>query len=139
MLFFVAGLMVFPGCSKEKSYPSPSIKDNEAIIDLGSMKEDVPSFFTLAAEDGQKIHFFVVKKKGTAEVYFDACEKCYYRKKGYTFRDGALVCKDCNISFEIGELSTGLGSCRPVPIKSSIKNSTLLISLDELKKGKRFF
>lgn len=136
---FAAGLMVFTGCTKEKTYPAPPIRDNKAIIDLDGLQEGVPSFFTFFAEDRQKINFFVVKKKASTEAYFDACEKCYYKKRGYLFAEGSLVCKDCNISFGVNELKQGFGSCHPVPIKGTVKDNRLIIALDELKKGKRFF
>lgn len=138
MVVFSAVLLVFTGCAKENTYQAPPVKGNEALINLDSIKKGVPSFFTIKLDD-KKINFFVVKKKEGTEAYFDACEKCYYRKKGYVFREKSVICKDCNIAFGINDLKTGFGSCRPVPLRGSVKENNFVIPLDELKKGKRFF
>lgn len=138
MVIFTALFLVSAGCTQERTYQAPPLRDKEALIDLEGITEGIPSFFTVRL-DKTEVHFFVVKKKEGLEAYFDACEKCYYRKKGYVFRDDAVICKDCNISFGVNDLQSGFGSCRPVPIHGSVRENNYVIPLDELKKGKRLF
>lgn len=124
--------MFIAACSKQPSYPEPARIGSDVSIDIASLKPSAPEFFTYH-HGGKKINFFVINIDGKILSFFDACERCYPKKKGYRNEGGNVVCKACNIKFPVTEIEKGIGSCFPIKLEGSVKDGKYLIPVSNLE------
>lgn len=137
-VFIVAAVFMHPGCSKAPSYPTPPIKEEGMIINVGSLNDADSSFFSVEM-DGTTVRFFVLKISNNVEAYFDACQKCYRDTVGYRTEGASVVCRSCGVTYPLDQLKEGIGSCRPVPVPGILRGNRFIIPLDELRKGTQYF
>ncbi len=131
-------LSFFVACSGKPDHPAlPKVSEGKVLIEVSSLEEGRPRFFTYAYEDG-KVDYFAVLVEGAVESYFDACLKCSASKRGFRFRKGKLQCKACGESYGVDEIQ-GTGSCLPIPLKGARKDNYHVISLSDMIDGKRYF
>lgn len=102
-------------------------------------------------EDGTQIRFFALRtESGSFATAFDACRACY--NYGYYYLDGGeLICSVCEAPSEMSKLAIategneeqsgsmeGLG-CAPLFLSSRLQGGSLLVSVDDLLKNKKYF
>lgn len=102
-------------------------------------------------EDGTQIRFFALRTpSGAFATAFDACRACY--NYGYYYLDGGeLICSVCEAPSEMSKLAIategneeqsgsmeGLG-CAPLFLSSRLRGGSLLVSVDDLLKNKKYF
>ncbi|HBH62698.1 MAG TPA: hypothetical protein DDX85_13375 [Nitrospiraceae bacterium] len=126
-------LLLSASCSKQPSYQRPLIRDSNVVVDITTLRPDVPVFYTYRYL-GRKISFFVIKIDGKVLSFFDACENCHHAKLGYRFDEGFFVCRLCNVRYPVSEIEKGIGSCFPFPLTGRIQNGQYLIHISMLEK-----
>jgi uncharacterized membrane protein len=91
--------------------------------------------------DGKSIVFFLVKADdGSIKSAFDACEVCYHEKKGYEQQQNSVVCKNCNKKFAISRIGPHeTGGCNPCYLPHKEAGGSVIISVEDIKAGARFF
>jgi uncharacterized membrane protein len=102
---------------------------------------DGKAHFYKFASDGKEIAFFLVKASdGTIRSAFDACDVCYREKKGYDQQGDSVVCKNCNKRFAITRIGPNTtGGCNPSYLPHAEAGGKVLIRVEDLKGGARFF
>ena len=90
---------------------------------------------------GKEIAFFLVKAgDGSIRSAFDACDVCYQEKKGYEQQGDAMLCKNCNKKFAINRIGPhASGGCNPSSLAHTEANGSVLIKVEDLQAGARFF
>jgi len=129
---FITVLLFLSACSRQPSYPEPPRTGREVAVDIGTLRPEIPVFFTYHYR-GKKINFFVVKVDEKILSFLDACARCYPAKKGYRCENGALICRECSVSYSITGIEKGVGSCVPIRIAGSLRNGKYLIPLSVLE------
>lgn len=127
----------FPGLGKGES-----IKGVNGVVSIPVAKVDDGKAHFYRISDGDKvISFFVVKAPdGTIKTAFDACDVCYREKKGYEQQKEVMICKQCNKKFPIDRIGPhAVGGCNPSYLPSTLAGGNVQISVDELKKGTKYF
>ena len=124
--------IMFSACSRQHVYPAPAIDGRNAMIDISSLRPEVPQFFTYTYQ-GRNISFFVLKLNERVISFLDACASCYPHKKGYRYEDGSVVCGACGMKFPVSKLEKGLGGCYPIRIEGRMENGNYLIPLAALE------
>jgi FTR1 family protein len=86
---------------------------------------------------GAQIRFLLYQKPdGKVAVVFDACEIC--GSVGFFKTQNGLVCKNC--ASPINSQSVGTpGGCNPVPVRSTISGSDIVVQEADLVAGTRLF
>ncbi len=126
---FLAVLVLFiPACSRQPRYEAPPVSENDVVVDITSLPLEVPRFYTYSVK-GRNVSFFVLKLKSGVSAFFDACVSCYPQKLGYSYKDGYITCRACNMHFSIYKLEKGLGSCFPIKIDGRVKGTNYHIPL----------
>lgn len=125
-------LITITACTRQPVYPPPSISASDAVIDISTLKSDVPRFFTYQYQR-RNIGFFVIKIDQKIISFLDACASCYPHKQGYRYDDGTVTCRYCNMSFSIYKLEKGLGGCYPIRIEGRIEKDKYRIPLAVLE------
>lgn len=119
-------------CTRQPVYPPAAVSGNDAVIEISTLRPDVPEFFTYRFQ-GKNISFFVIKLDQKIASFLDACATCYSHKRGYRYEDDFVTCRFCNMKFSIYQLEKGLGGCYPIRIEGRIKNGKYLIPLASLE------
>jgi uncharacterized membrane protein len=124
--------MMFSACSSQPVYPPPSLSGRDVVIDVSTLKPEIPQFYTYQY-NGKNISFFVIKLNERVVSFFDACASCYPHKRGYKYDDGSVVCRACNMRFSVYKLEKGLGGCYPIQLQGRTENGKYLIPLASLE------
>ena len=90
--------------------------------------------------EGATIRYFVLKSAdGVIRAAFDACDVCWPDGKGYYQEGDEMVCRSCGRRFASIRINEVKGGCNPAPLERDIQNGQLIIRLDDIVRGKRFF
>lgn len=113
---------------------------NSVRIPLVSLKPQKAVYYRVQL-DGREIRFFAVRgSDGTVRTALDACDACYRQRKGYEQKGTVMVCRNCNMAFPVDRIGpASAGGCNPHHLPSRIEGGMLVIAVDELRKGARFF
>ncbi|MFC1770997.1 Fe-S-containing protein [Candidatus Margulisiibacteriota bacterium] len=86
------------------------------------------------------IYFFVVKSSdGIIRAAFDACDVCYRAQKGYRQQNEVMVCNNCGQTFPTNRINIEKGGCNPAPIERTIVDSKVVINVQDLYSGLKYF
>lgn len=139
LLAAMAGLLLISACD---SSVHKSLQPEGAVVKVPLQElEPMKAAFYQVSLDGKQIRFFAVKAgDGKILTALDACDVCYREKKGYEQKGDLMICRNCNLSFPIERIApSSKGGCNPHFLPSQVEGDKLLISVEELKKGARFF
>ena len=70
---------------------------------------------------------------------FDACEVCWPEGKGYMQDGTVMICRNCGRRFESVKINDVHGGCNPAPLKRTIEGDQVVIHVDDVKQGRRYF
>lgn len=139
----VAFLLLVCSCSGKPVYPAAPFERGSVRINIADLVEKKPVFYTYREGDKRGINFFVLKLDGEVQSYFDACAKCYPKKKGYRLTGDRLDCRACDVTYSVYDLKDGIGSCYPIKLKGKLEGRTedgfYVIDREDLLKGERYF
>lgn len=130
--------LLLTACAKKPAYPDAPVSGETITIDIKTLKEEAPVFYSLRHK-GKRIDFFVVKMRGKMQSYFDACAKCYTGKLGYRADKQYVICKKCDIRYSIESLKTGFGSCYPIALRGKAEGDRYLIDKKSVIEGEKLF
>lgn len=114
---------------------------NGAVVLPAAKVGDGKAHFYKYSEGGKETGFFVVKgEDGSIRTAFDACDVCFKEKKGYDQQGEYMVCKNCNKKFAISQIGPhATGGCNPSYLPHRQAGGNIVISVEDLKSGARFF
>ena len=133
-IIFIA-IMVM-GCARKPEYPKAPVTDDNVIIEIKTLNDMQPVFYTLQSE-GRRYDFFVQSINGEIAAYLDACYKCAPKQKGFRVEGRKLHCNACGESFRLDSLD-GVGSCYPLTLKGEIIGGNYLIKVSEIIRKTRY-
>ena len=124
--------------------PSSAIADmqtqgDKILIPINEVSDGNAHYYSIDV-DNTDIRFFVIKSKdGIVRAAFDACDVCYHAKKGYTQKGDFMICNNCGMQFHSTRINVVSGGCNPSPLERTTEGSNLVITMDALKSGKKYF
>lgn len=126
-----------PGLSKYEKVKSINGAVSIPVADLAGGKANYYRF----TDGGKEIRFFVVKATdGTIKTAYDACDVCYQEKKGYEQNGDKMVCKNCNMKFATTRIGPhAVGGCNPSYLPGKQVGTNIVITVNDLKAGERYF
>lgn len=109
-------------------------------IPVAGLQTQKASYYRVLLE-GREIRFFAVKgSDGKIRTALDACDACYREKKGYDQKGTMMICRNCGMAFPVDRIGpSSVGGCNPHHLPSRVEGDKLVIAVDELRKGVRFF
>ena len=133
LLFYCTVILsLFSSCSRQPHYPAPPLIGRNVAVDIASLHDEVPVFFTYEFQN-RPISFFIVKINGRISSFLDACVSCYMRKQGYAYDNGRVTCRACGMKFSVSQLEKGLGGCYPIKIEGKTEKGRYLIPVATLE------
>jgi uncharacterized membrane protein len=110
------------------AFPASSFADGKA------------QHFEYKASPDKRVRFFVVKSTdGEIRAAFDACEKCFRAQKGYVQQANDMVCINCGLKFRTDKVNVVTGGCNPSPLQRTIQGDKVVITLNDVTSGLRYF
>jgi uncharacterized membrane protein len=105
-----------------------------------SMFSDGRALHFLYREGSIDIRYFILKSSdGIIRAAFDACDVCWPSGKGY-YQDGDhMVCKNCGQRFASILINEVKGGCNPEPLARKESGNNLIIRVEDILKGKKYF
>jgi uncharacterized membrane protein len=133
----IAGLLA--GCTSD-AHKQLQPQGSVVQIPLAELPPMQASFYKIAL-DGKEIRFFAVKgNDGQVRTALDACDVCFKERKGYQQQGDVMLCRNCNLTFPIDQIGpSSISGCNPHFLPSQLAGDQVVVALDELKKGARFF
>ncbi len=128
----------FCSCSKMPVYQQAPLDGKSVRIAIRELQEKKPVFYTFR-ENNDSINYFVVKLDGNYQSYFDACAKCYRKKRGYRIVRDRIICRACDVSYSVYDLKEGIGSCYPIKLEGRVEGDFYVIDRKVILEGKKYF
>jgi uncharacterized membrane protein len=119
---------------------------SDVPVDEGAIRLPVSTFEDSKAHwythqaDGADIEFFVLKSNdGVIRAAFNACDVCFLSKEGYRQEGDEMVCNNCGQRFPSHLINEVRGGCNPSPLARTIEGDELVIHVDDILTGARYF
>ena len=121
-------------------YEKVKVVNGVVSIPTAKIRDDKARYYSYT-DSGKEIKFFIVKASdGSFRTAFDACDACFREKKGYEQQGDKMVCKNCNMRFAVNRIGPhAVGGCNPSHLPAQITKDTIVISVEDLKQGARYF
>ena len=122
------------------SVENVTARDGVIAIDASTLVKTASRHYRYQ-EGAHTVKFFVVRDgQGTVRAAIDACEVCWREGKGYTPKDGAMLCVNCGRKFPMHRIGLVAGGCNPHPFDFKVENDAVVIATQELLlQGTRYF
>lgn len=128
-----AAFSIFGGHKKVKAV------DGKIMLPLPAINDGKAHHFEYKNGDST-IKFFVVKSSdGIIRAAFDACDVCFPAKKGYTQDGDFMICNNCGRRFHSSRINVVEGGCNPAPLNREIVADNLVIKIEDVIPGARYF
>jgi uncharacterized membrane protein len=142
VIFIVAGVLYTIPRSAISTGPAdgPAVVDNASVIFPTTLFEDGRARHFEYAGAENTIRYFILKSSdGVLRAAFDACDVCWPAGKGY-YQDGDyMVCRNCGRRFSSVRVNEVKGGCNPAPLNRKLENDKLIIQIEDIEKGSRYF
>jgi uncharacterized membrane protein len=113
--------------AKEVVYPATLFADGKARHFKYSDSEHTIRYFILQSADG------------IIRAAFDACDVCWPSNKGYYQEGDNMVCRNCGRKFASVKVNVVQGGCNPAPLKRAMKGDKLVLQVEDILAGKKYF
>ena len=113
--------------------------DGKIQIPLTKINDGKAHYFKYE-HGGGSVRFFVVKSKdGIIRAAFDACDVCFPAQKGYSQDGDYMICNNCGRRFHSSRINVVKGGCNPAPLARRVVGENLVIKVEDVIPGSRFF
>lgn len=96
--------------------------------------------YAMVTDDGHVVRFFLINRSlgqgSKIGVVYDACMLC--GDMGYVQEKNEVICIACNVRIFRPSIGKS-GGCNPIPLVHSIERGQVVVSVEELDKGARYF
>ncbi len=117
----------------------PTAQGDAIRIPLATLDDGLAHFYSYSVQ-GARVRFFVIRTSdGVVRAALDACDICYLAGKGYRQEGDEMVCNNCGRRFPTRLIGEVYGGCNPVPLRARVEADTVVISVQDLAAGVRYF
>jgi uncharacterized membrane protein len=138
----IAGVFLFSNNSgsSKVAISTASEETTTQITYPVSMFADGRALHFVYREGSIDVRYFILKSvDGIIRAAFDACDVCWPSGKGY-YQDGDyMVCKNCGQRFASLLINEVKGGCNPEPLARKESGNNLVIRVEDILKGKKYF
>jgi len=120
-------------------YPPVVAEDGAVRFPLATFDDYKAHYYTYMHEN-RPIEFFILKSKdGIVRAAFNACDVCFAAKKGYSQDGDVMVCNNCGQRFPADQINVVQGGCNPSPLRRAVEGDSLVIQVEDIADGLRYF
>jgi hypothetical protein len=120
-------------------YP-PVVAEGGAVRFPLTTFDDYKAHYYTYMHENQPVEFFILKSKdGIVRAAFNACDVCFAAKKGYRQDGDVMVCNNCGRRFPANQINVVQGGCNPSPLQRTVEGDSLVIQVEDIVEGLRYF
>ncbi len=113
--------------------------DGKILISLTDIDDGKAHYFQYKNDD-TTVKFFVVKSgDGVIRAAFDACDVCFPSQKGYSQDEDFMICNNCGRRFHSSRINIVEGGCNPAPLSREVVADNLVLKVEDIIQGARYF
>ncbi len=141
----LGGGVLFATQSKkqETNYTNASeiqISETSVTYPVDLFSDGKARHFQYKVDDAITIQYFIIKSAdGVIRAAFDACDVCWPAGKGYEQSGDVMVCRNCGRQFASIRINEVKGGCNPAPLNRRIEGDKLVLEIQDILEGKRYF
>jgi uncharacterized membrane protein len=125
--------------SGHSPYPQV-VAENGAVQFSATTFDDYQTRYYTYMHNDQPIEFFVLKSEdGVVRAAFNACDVCFQSLKGYSQDGNEMVCNNCGLRFPADKINVIRGGCNPSPLDRALEGDALVIQVEDIVTGLRYF
>ena len=114
-------------------------KANEVVYPATLFADGTARHFKYSDSE-HTIRYFILKSAdGIIRAAFDACDVCWPSNKGYYQEGDNMVCRNCGRKFASVKVNVVQGGCNPAPLKRAMKGDKLVLQVEDILAGKKYF
>ena len=118
---------------------SPDAAGDQVVYQAALFADGRARHFEFTHKDITIRYFILKSSDGVIRAAFDACDVCWPANKGY-YQDGdVMVCRNCGRRFASVLVNEVQGGCNPAPLKRTLQNDQLILKVQDLLEGRRYF
>ena len=133
--------LALPGCTRGAPEHRIVAAESGAVrLPLAEVADGGVHFFTFQ-HAGRNVNFLVrTDGQGALHTHLDACYSCYRYRRGFVVEGSDLLCIACRYTYPIAEEVWDFqGACAPIPFRSTVDGTSLIIERAVLEKAARYF
>ncbi|MBM4465700.1 MAG: DUF2318 domain-containing protein [Chloroflexi bacterium] len=131
--------LVTAATSGHAPYPRAMAEGGAMRLPLATFDDYQAHYYTYMHEN-RPIEFFILKSKdGIVRAAFNACDVCFAARKGYRQDGEVMVCNNCGRRFPAEQINVVQGGCNPSPLQRTIVGDSLVIQVEDIADGLRYF
>jgi hypothetical protein len=120
-------------------YAPVTAQNGEVRIPMSALEGSRAGYFIYNG-GGKDIKFFLIRASdGSVRAALDACQACYHAKLGYRQEGDNLVCNNCGMGFRSTDVGSVTGGCSPIPVQKQLDGQLLVLKVQELEDGAKYF
>ena len=129
----------FAATDAHEPYPEAVAEDGVLRLPLSEYEDGHAHHYTFM-NGAQPIEFFVIQSAdGVARAAFNACDVCFLAKQGYTQDGDEMICNNCGRRFPSSQINVVQGGCNPAPLRRRVVDDLLVITVEDLIAGAKYF
>jgi len=137
---FGGGPAAGPAASAQAAAGQSQLKDGKVYHLASEFADGKARFFKMTVAGNIEVRYFVIKSSdGVIRAAFDACDVCWRSNKGYSQEGDVMVCNNCGRRFPSVKVNEVKGGCNPAPLIREVEGDKLVIKVNDIVKGKRYF
>jgi len=109
-------------------------------ISIDKVKDGKLHRYAIVTDDGHVVRFFLINRSmglsSKIGVVYDACMLC--GDMGYIQEKNEVICIACNVRIFLPSIGKA-GGCNPIPLVHTIEADQVVLSVEELDKGAKYF
>jgi uncharacterized membrane protein/YHS domain-containing protein len=124
------------------SAPTMMTPDANGLIKIAvdQVKDGKLHRYAIVTDDGHVVRFFLINRSmgqsSKIGVVYDACMLC--GDMGYIQEKNEVICIACNVRIFLPSIGKA-GGCNPIPLVHSFEGNQVVLSVEELDKGAKYF
>lgn len=109
-------------------------------IRIDAVKDGNLHRYSYVTDDGHVVRFFLINRSRGGQnrigVVYDACMLC--GDMGYIREKNEIICIACNVRIFLPSIGKA-GGCNPIPLQHKVEAEHVVVGIEELDKGARYF
>ncbi len=145
-LFGGAGFLVLVILGIEFLFPNPTISGPpktasslEFTYPVKTFQDGKARFYEYKAANVTIKYFILKSSDGVIRAAFDACDVCWPQGKGYVQKGDFMVCQNCGRRFASIRVNDITGGCNPAALKREVVGDNLVVKVNDILEGRRYF
>lgn len=135
----IAVVLITAGDEKAVSNEIAQRSGTEVMFSAELFNDGKAKYFEQEFPSGTVRYFLVQSGDGVVRAAFDACDVCFRSKLGYKQVGNIMVCNNCGQAFPSELINVEKGGCNPAPLDREVRGTSVVIKLNDIEQGLRFF